>query len=51
MQLSLVHGRPGSAAAYTNLVRYRTTDGRADLEGPGPLPGRRLRGLAPLSYL
>lgn len=27
MQLSLVHGRPGSAAAYTNLVRYRTTDG------------------------
>lgn len=27
MQLSLVHSRPGSAAAYTNLVRYRTTDG------------------------
>ena len=27
MQLSFVHGRPGSAAAYTNLVRYRTTDG------------------------
>ena len=27
MQLSLVHGRPGSSAAYTNLVRYRTTDG------------------------
>jgi hypothetical protein len=27
MQLSLVHGRPGSAATYTNLVRYRTTDG------------------------
>jgi photosystem II stability/assembly factor-like uncharacterized protein len=26
IQLSLVHGRPGSAAAYTNLVRYRTTD-------------------------
>jgi hypothetical protein len=27
MQLSLVHGRPGTPAAYTNLVRYRTTDG------------------------
>jgi hypothetical protein len=27
MQLSLVRGRSGSAAAYTNLVRYRTTDG------------------------
>ena len=27
MQLSLVHGRPGSAAAYTNLVRYHTSDG------------------------
>jgi photosystem II stability/assembly factor-like uncharacterized protein len=27
MQLSFVHGRPGSTAAYTNLVRYRTTDG------------------------
>jgi hypothetical protein len=27
MQLSLVHGRPGSGGAYTNLLRYRTTDG------------------------
>ena len=27
MQLPLVHGRPGSAAAYTNLVRYHTSDG------------------------
>jgi hypothetical protein len=27
VQVSLLHGRPGSAGAYTNLVRYRTNDG------------------------
>jgi hypothetical protein len=27
IQVTVIHGRAGSAGAYTNLVRYRTTDG------------------------